>query len=488
MELLLLLLAPIGWLAYTPVVHLPLLLVHALGSLRIAWRLTPRQPLTALFILTYVGMYFPNPIGVMFDWVALESDFSWSIFYQSNVLVLLGLDFFIVAARRARLTSYDANRLGLFRLDFARTQICIVLGLGVCAAAIASAMGFLLMLGVNAFTVEKTFRSVGGVQTLIYLTVGYIVFVLPLTVYVIGLKRFSVQIVYLFPVAALLLAHFLIYRTRTLLVASVLAWAIAQISRSFFVTIGPKPIRRPMPLVLRLAMAVGIPLIVLVGISLQYMRYAHTVRDYSFDEKRAGYLLEHTFAGGDLGYTMFLREAMARFPSSVPYLWGQSYYRLLFVPIPRSVWPGKPENTERIFARALDPALGDTGTTIPPGIVGDQYINFGHLGVLGMFMFGIFFGNERYRQFSDVIFLAGSGLWLIHLVRGAFTNPLLILLVTWLASRVLTTVLAPRSVQTGAVSGPGGSGQRAMRGGAASRTSHTAVFGHAQGKQLESTR
>ncbi len=190
----------------------------------------------------------------------------------------------------------------------------------------------------------------------------------------------------------------------------------------------------------------AVPLLAVIGVSLRYVRISHSLQDYSLEEKRITYLLGSTFAGGDLGYSVFLRAAMTHFPGSQPYLLGRSYYRLLFVPIPRWVWPNKPDNTQRVFARVLDPALGDKGTTIPPGIVGDLYINFGHAGILGMLVFGLFFGRERYRQFSDIIFLAGSGTWLFHLVRGGFTNPLLTLVFIWLLSHMLSRMISPARI------------------------------------------
>lgn len=76
------------------------------------------------------------------------------------------------------------------------------------------------------------------------------------------------------------------------------------------------------------------------------------------------------------------------FPEQIEYQHGRSLTVLLLAPIPRTMWPGKPviaageEYGRQIFSESGG---------VPPGIVGEMYLNFGPAGVaLGMLALGIF--------------------------------------------------------------------------------------------------
>lgn len=444
-----------GLVVQTPAVSVPLFVVHAVVLLWIAWRVVRRQPLTAMFIIAYIGMYFPNPVALVMDWVPREGSTTDTILHRSNIMILVGIDLFVFAALRLRFARFDANKMGRWHLDGARLEMCKMMALSICGVTAVVLVVGLVAFGVNPFTVAKTFRSIGGAHSLLYLVAKYVFFLLPLVVFLVGIRRASIQMLYLPPVLTLFVVHFLIYRTRTLVVAAVIAWVVGQVAKRSFLSIGYGSAARRGTLVLRWAVVVAVPLLAVVGVSLRYARYVHSLQDYSLDEKRLTYIIGSTFAGGDLGYSVFLRRAMTLFPESESYLWGRSYYRLLFTPIPRRIWPGKPENTQRVFARVLDPALGDTGTTIPAGIVGDLYINFGYAGVAGMLVFGVFFGRERYRGLTDIIFLAGSGCWIFHLVRGGFTNPVVTMVMIWFLSYVFSRMIAATRGYPDAVAAPG---------------------------------
>ncbi len=447
MEFALLFFGLIGLVASTPFFHVPMLCIHVVVLLWIAWRRLYTQPLTSLFTIAYVGMYFSNPIAVMLDWVPLESFTTDAILYRSNVLIAVGIDLFLIAALRLRFTQASARSFHHIYIDVGRLERCKLLLVLFCGTVSVGVVVALYALGVDPFTIEKTFRSIGGgPQVSIYLAAKYGFFVLPLAVFLVGLRGFSSQFMYILPLLALHVTHFFVYRTRTLLVASMIAWVVSQVLRHSRVRISnqSKP-ARVSPL-FRGAVLVVLPLLALTGVTLRYVRMSHSLGDFVIDENRVEYIVGNTFEGGDMGYAVFLRLAMVHFPDSERFLLGRSYYRLLFVPIPRFVWPGKPENTQRTFARALDPALGDSGTTIPAGIVGDLYINFGTGGILGMLVFGLFFGHERYRHFGDMVFLAGSGVWMFHLVRGGFTNPLMALAFMWILSYVIRYMLSPTQI------------------------------------------
>ena len=441
MEFVLLLFAMLGLVAQSAFFYTLLFLLHAVAATGMAWKLLRKQPLTATFIVSYIAMYFPNPVAVMAGWIPLESGTTTSVLYTTNALILIGLDLFIIAARRFRRNPFYANRLPLTRLEHIPLDACIGLVVLACAAFLGLLIVAGAALGLDVFTVSKSVNKGYGAHTTYYLLAEYSFTALPLAVFLVGLKPPRFQPPYLLPIAILLLYHFMLFQVRTVPIAVLIAYVVARITASYFVTIGAQPLRGRLAATTRMGLLVGVPLIVVVGVSIKHLRASYARGDYGLTEDRLEYLLEHTFAGGDLGFSIFLRKAMVYFPDSHPYLKGQSYYRLLFVPIPRAIWPGKPQNTNRVFARVLDPDLERRNVTIPPGIVGDLYINFGPVGVFGMMVFGALFGRERYRNLTDLLFLAGMGNWIFHLTRGALTNPLVLLVATWIGAGILAGIL-----------------------------------------------
>jgi hypothetical protein len=156
MELILLTFAVFGLVARFPAVHVVLFLIHALVALRMAWRLVPRQPLSAAFIGAYVVMYFPDPVGLMLGWIPGGAEDGPSILYPSNVLLMVGLDLFILGARRLRITRRDANRMPQFQISHLPVDGCIALCFTICAVTGTALTLGLAALNINVFTAAKT--------------------------------------------------------------------------------------------------------------------------------------------------------------------------------------------------------------------------------------------------------------------------------------------------------------------------------------------
>ena len=76
-------------------------------------------------------------------------------------------------------------------------------------------------------------------------------------------------------------------------------------------------------------------------------------------------------------------------PSRSPFLWGSSFAYLLVHPIPRSVWPDKPEAPIATITRVtLGSEAAKAGVAYPN--IGEFYANFGVLGIfVGMWLFGV---------------------------------------------------------------------------------------------------
>ncbi len=147
-----------------------------------------------------------------------------------------------------------------------------------------------------------------------------------------------------------------------------------------------------------------------------------------------------SFTAGDFGYSPVVYEVIRLVPRYEPHLRGQSYYRLLFAPIPRRLMPSKPPNTERLVASWIAPGVAEL--TVPPGVQGDLYINFGVLGVLGFLLWGGLFGLiDRLPTATRLLVVGGSATVVFHFVRGGFTNSVLLfstlLLLSLVARRLI---------------------------------------------------
>ncbi|MCC8252540.1 O-antigen polymerase [Vibrio campbellii] len=152
-----------------------------------------------------------------------------------------------------------------------------------------------------------------------------------------------------------------------------------------------------------------------------------------------GLIAEKTLVEGDLGYGHMIDKIIKYSDDFDIKLYGQSYYRLILSPIPRSIYEGKPENTQRIVGKWLYP--NSTFMTVPPGIQGDAYINFGVLGVVVFIIFGsVCRVIDNNISVVNGIFVASSFMPMFHLVRGGFTNPIIILAFTYIFAVVVYNV------------------------------------------------
>ena len=102
------------------------------------------------------------------------------------------------------------------------------------------------------------------------------------------------------------------------------------------------------------------------------------------------------------------------FPARYDYLGMEVPYWALVRPIPRAIWPGKPTG----LSLGIEEALGARGLTVACTFVGEAYMS---AGVLGIFLFGLFFGSAARtweemmgsKQSEYVILIYASGFFSI---------------------------------------------------------------------------
>lgn len=77
-------------------------------------------------------------------------------------------------------------------------------------------------------------------------------------------------------------------------------------------------------------------------------------------------------------------------PGILPFQLGGTYQCLLFSPVPRVLYPDKPTSPAGIFTGACAPDYLAEGSSIPPSLMGEFYLNFSWPGVLiGMVLVGM---------------------------------------------------------------------------------------------------
>jgi hypothetical protein len=120
--------------------------------------------------------------------------------------------------------------------------------------------------------------------------------------------------------------------------------------------------------------------------------------------------------------------------------YGSSYLSLLTLPIPRALYQDKPLPSTGIFTLAFWPNRWLLqGTTLPPGIVGEMFLNFGFLGVLlGNFIFGYVQSRIYFQSLSPPYSIKNTVLCALmtsltfHYLRGEFVAPTTLLLILYL--------------------------------------------------------
>jgi oligosaccharide repeat unit polymerase len=85
-------------------------------------------------------------------------------------------------------------------------------------------------------------------------------------------------------------------------------------------------------------------------------------------------------------------------PSVFPFQYGKTYSDAVLMAVPRSVWPDKPKS----FGTAVGDYVADIPTDVPPGEIGELYVNFHVFGIAtGMFMLGLLMNYVYQRSTSS---------------------------------------------------------------------------------------
>ncbi|MDC9819008.1 O-antigen polymerase [Pectobacterium polonicum] len=84
------------------------------------------------------------------------------------------------------------------------------------------------------------------------------------------------------------------------------------------------------------------------------------------------------------------------------------FIRIIFMPIPRTIWPDKPESVARLIAENYYPHAYQQGGGQLAGPVGDAYINLGVIGIFIIWFFLGFISSSFYKYFKRGVLTGGK--------------------------------------------------------------------------------
>lgn len=103
--------------------------------------------------------------------------------------------------------------------------------------------------------------------------------------------------------------------------------------------------------------------------------------------------------------TDFVRTSaiMDRIPEVRPYQYGLSYIAIFASPIPRSVWPQKPDVSLGAWVKRELFGRYARKSGWPPGLIGEAYINFGRSGIIIVMLITGFLLRYFYESFRPLL-------------------------------------------------------------------------------------
>lgn len=169
-------------------------------------------------------------------------------------------------------------------------------------------------------------------------------------------------------------------------------------------------------------------LVIFLSLGLRWIRGAMEYGNEMF-QITSSQAIELYLLAGDIGYGISITKLIGILESSDFFLYGQSYYRIFFTPIPRAIWPDKPENSQQLVAEVI--GQGPDFQTLPIGIQGDAYFNLGVFFFIAPFFISLIMRHmDNSKLNSLILFSPIAFVPCFHLARGGFTNPVILIFIS----------------------------------------------------------
>jgi len=174
------------------------------------------------------------------------------------------------------------------------------------------------------------------------------------------------------------------------------------------------------------------------------------------DRKKAEYV----------GNEMF-RELLfisTKVPSVANYQYGYVYYVQLVNPIPRFLWPDKPTLDTGLLMASMYGEVDSSGEaflTVSPGLIGEMYMNFGIIGIIGLSAFGGWLVKgwdliaQLYGHSLPTLMYYTGGLGVLFIMGRSFTMGMFYGLLSLAALAWLIRFCNPQAVDEAIAFNPG---------------------------------
>ncbi len=148
---------------------------------------------------------------------------------------------------------------------------------------------------------------------------------------------------------------------------------------------------------------------------------------------------------GDIGYANMVIKIIEYSYTNDLNLNGQSYFRLLLTIVPSSIYSSNILTTDSLIGQML---TGLDVMTIPPGVFGDAYLNFGLFSFIVFIVYGLFLGflDSSRKALVSYMFFALSFTFIYHFVRGSFVNVIISLIILYLGIILANRILKPKYI------------------------------------------
>lgn len=405
------------------------------------------RPLSSFVFVSYAALFL---IGVPLQlWSGIELSDQFGSFSESTVLyyhvlangfllLLVIVVFFSVRNR----SSWRPLNEGVYTFSISSAKQSIWVGLAMMAVAVGcfvidyGGVSSIASMSRVDLGLNRSVLSIIGLY-LAYMTVPlYFLLGVVLRVRSSSLKQTGIWFSILCAVFSLFL--FFVFRIRTFLVTHAFAFGFGLLLAPRFVIPGAKVT----------VSKVRIPFIVFVSFGLLACLAVVLVRFQRGNLFEAGEIgnidmdfltlaFELSIVGGDIGYHTVVMRVIELVDKEVLNVTGDSYLRLILALFPSGVFDFKPVDPQVVLGAIMAPEL--SGHTVPPGLIGDAYINVGHAWPVVAILFMLIFDRlDKKRDIRWLLFFAGSFSTIFHLVRGAFANAIIILVVLYFGAHVFS--------------------------------------------------
>lgn len=390
------------------------------------------------FVISYIALFYINPL--FFEFMGMQQTDTFGIIPRDSIslfsvytIVSIHIFLFVNSIFSLKDKNEYLNEMTVGFIETKRLYFAFILLFITIFLLVFVDIGFS---SITSLTRTELRDSRGGLTLLaVYLSYSS----LPL-VFLAGVSyRLKSSLMLVVLVLLLDIFIFLVFRIRTFILAHIICFfAGFFIASSSFV--GFKSIYKKL--------VIYFPMIVLLLIFMRFFRGYFELYGFwdAVSKVELSAAIQETIILGDLGYSPVVMRVFELYSNESDLLLGDSYLKFFKAFLPDIIGGEKIVDTQLVIGEKFYP--GVSGMSLPPGVQGDAFINFGIWGIGMFFLYGILFSISTKISLSNkiVIFFC-SFTTIFHFVRGAFSNPIIIFLVLVISTVFFTKYIGFKMVR-----------------------------------------